>query len=81
MHIKTTIELWKEGDLYVACSPELDMVAQGTTFEEARRNMAEVIEIQLEEMQRMGTLDEFLREAGFVVRDNTLAVRRGGSDA
>jgi len=81
MHIKTTIELWKEGDLCVACSPELDMVAQGTTFEEARRNMAEVIEIQLEEMQRMGTLDEFLREAGFVVRDNTLAVRRGGSDA
>ena len=52
--IKTTVEFWREGPLYIAYAPELDMVAQGKTMEEARRNLFEVIEIQLEEIQQLG---------------------------
>lgn len=63
--LKITIEFWKEGNLYIARSPELDMVAQGDSLEEARRNLLEVIEIQFEEMKELGTLDEFLLEAGY----------------
>lgn len=63
--LKMTIEFWREGNLYVARSPELDMVAQGSSLEEAKRNLLEVIEIQFEEMRELGTFDEFLLEAGY----------------
>lgn len=67
--LKTTIEFWREGKLYVARSPELDMVAQGNSLEEARQNLFEVIEIQFEEMKELGTLDEFLLEAGYDLKE------------
>ena len=63
--LKITIEFWKEGDLYIARSPELDMVAQGGSMGEAKRNLLQVIEIQFQEMKKLGTLDEFLLEAGY----------------
>ena len=63
--LKMTIEFWREGNLYVARSPEVDMVAQGDSLEEAKRNLSEVIQIQFEEMKELGILDEFLLEAGY----------------
>ena len=74
--IKTTIEFWKEGTLYIAHAPELDMLAQGKTMEEARRNLLEVIEIQVEEMQQLGSLEEFLKETGFSFQQDGLISER-----
>lgn len=68
--LKITIEFWKEGNLCIARSPELDMVAQGTSIEEAKKHLLEVIEIQFEEMKKLCTLDEFLKEAGYIIRSN-----------
>jgi len=68
--LKMTIEFWKEGPLYVARSPELDMLAQGYSLEEAKANLLEVIEIQFEEMKELGTLGEFLLEAGYRADDD-----------
>jgi len=70
--LKITIEFWKEGNLYIARSPELDMVAQGSSLEEAKTNLREVIEIQFEEMRELGTLDEFLLEAGYSPREGVM---------
>ena len=56
--LKISVEFWKEGELYIARSPELDMVAQGNSLEQARRNLNEVIQIQFEEMKELGTLQE-----------------------
>jgi len=70
--LKITIEFWKEGNLYIARSPELDMAAQGNSLEEAKANLREVIEIQLEEMRELGTLDEFLLEAGYSSRGGVM---------
>ena len=67
--LKMTIEFWREGALYLARSPELDMVAQGSSLEEAKRNLLEVVEIQFEEMKDLGTLDEFLLQAGYKPED------------
>ena len=36
--LKMTIEFWKEGNLYLARSPELDMVAQGDSLEKAKKS-------------------------------------------
>lgn len=38
----------REGDGYVALCPELDVVSQGGTVEEARRNLCEAVELVLE---------------------------------
>jgi len=38
----------KEGDGFVALCPELDVVSQGDSVEEARRNLREAVELFLE---------------------------------
>jgi predicted RNase H-like HicB family nuclease len=38
----------KEGDLYAALCPELDVASQGTTVEEATSNLREAVELFLE---------------------------------
>ena len=58
-NLVVTEEIWKEGTMYTAYCPELDFVSCGRSVEEARNNLVEVIEIQLEEMARLGTLKTF----------------------
>jgi predicted RNase H-like HicB family nuclease len=43
-----TAILEKEGELYVALCPELDVASQGTTVEEATANLKEAVELFLE---------------------------------
>jgi predicted RNase H-like HicB family nuclease len=38
----------KEGDVYVALCPELDVASQGATVEEATANLREAVELFLE---------------------------------
>ena len=65
MNLKMTIETWKKGSWYIAKCPELDFVSQGKNPEEAKQNLLEVVEIQFEEMNEMGTLEEYLQECGY----------------
>ncbi len=64
-NLVVTEEIWKEGNMYTAYCPELDVVSCGRDIEEARKNLIEVIEIQLEETAKLGTLKAFLEEAGY----------------
>jgi predicted RNase H-like HicB family nuclease len=49
MHTSTfTAILEKEGDLYVALCPELDVASQGATVEGATANLKEAVELFLE---------------------------------
>jgi predicted RNase H-like HicB family nuclease len=43
-----TAEIHREGDLYVALCPELDVASQGETVEQARANLREAVELFLE---------------------------------
>jgi predicted RNase H-like HicB family nuclease len=43
-----TAILEKEGDLFVALCPELDIASQGSTVEEATANLKEAVELFLE---------------------------------
>jgi predicted RNase H-like HicB family nuclease len=38
----------REGDMYVALCPELDVASQGSTVEEAKANLKEAVELFLE---------------------------------
>ena len=75
MQLDFTIELWKKGKCYVARSPELDFVSQGKTREEARKNLEEVIRIQFEEMTEMGTLEDYLKECDFEIKNDFIVPR------
>ena len=59
-NLVVTEEIWKEGNMYTAYCPELDVASCGRDIEEARKNLIEVIEIQLEETAKLGTLKTFL---------------------
>ena len=43
-----TAILEREGDMYVALCPELDVASQGVTVEEATANLKEAVELFLE---------------------------------
>ena len=59
-NLVVTEEIWKEGNMYTAYCPELDIASCGRDVEEARKNLREVIEIQFEETTKLGTLKAFL---------------------
>lgn len=64
-NLVVTEEIWKEGNMYTAFCPELDVASCGRNVEEARDNLLEVIKIQLEETAKLGTLKAFLEDAGY----------------
>ena len=47
--MKFSAVVTKEGNLYVAHCPELDVASQGTTVEEALANLREAVELYLED--------------------------------
>ena len=71
MQLKGTIQIWKKGKWFVARCPELDFVSQGNSPEEAKRHLLEVIQIQFEEMEAMGSLDDYLQECGYSRENET----------
>jgi len=74
--IITTVEIWTVGGMFTACCPELDVASCGHTSEEAKKNLRVAIEIQLEETAKLGTLNDFLAEAGYVVEDKVLKIEK-----
>ena len=50
----------REDDLYSALCLELDIASQGTTIEEAGKNIREAIELYLEEVLEAGEEKEFI---------------------
>ena len=49
MSVRTyTAILEREGDVYIALCPELDVASQGTTVEKATANLKEAVELFLE---------------------------------
>jgi predicted RNase H-like HicB family nuclease len=64
--ISLEIKVFKEGDVYVALCPELNVSSYGDDVESAKESLREALEAFLEECEEMGTLQEVLEDAGFV---------------
>ena len=80
MNISIRIEIFKEGDVYVALSPELNVSSYGETIEDAKKSTREAIEAFIEECERMGTLEEVLEESGFIKVDDSWESRKPVSE-
>lgn len=50
--MRLTAAIERDGDAYVARCLETDVVSQGATFEEARANLVEAIELHYEDEDR-----------------------------
>ncbi len=58
--------LKRQGNWYIAHCPPLDLTTQGRTATEARQNLIEASELFVISCLERGTLDQALRELGFV---------------
>ena len=56
----------REGDWYIAHCPPLDLTTQGRTLAEAKKNLHEASELFIVSCLERGTLDQALKELGFV---------------
>ncbi len=70
MQFTYTTQLLKEGDTYVAYSPEFDLSSCGDTADDARRMLHEALGLFVAEAQRKGTFESILEEAGYRQRDH-----------
>lgn len=66
VQVNLPVSFLKEGKIYVAYTPALDLSTCGKTLAEAERMFKEVVELFIEELQRMGTLDKTLSDLGWV---------------
>jgi predicted RNase H-like HicB family nuclease len=60
-----TVQISREGKMYVAYVPELDVSSCGVSKQQARKNIRDAVQGFLETSAKMGTLDEILEKARY----------------
>jgi len=70
MEIEYTVQVWKEGNQYIAHAMPLDVVSSGPTPEGARNALKEAVHLFIDTVKEMGTLDEVLNECGYESKGN-----------
>ena len=66
MTIEFTSQVFKEGKMYVAYTPELDLSSCATTQTKAQKNLKTAVRLFFEEAAKKGSLAQILQDAGFV---------------
>jgi predicted RNase H-like HicB family nuclease len=65
MKIDYTVQIWREGEQYIAHAMPLDVASAGKTPEEARQAVDEAVRLFLATAAEHGTLEEVLEDAGY----------------
>ena len=63
--ISFTVHLFKEGDVFVAHVPELNVSSCADSADVARVNIKEAVALFLQTAEERGTLNEILEESGY----------------
>ncbi len=63
--IPFTVHVFKEGGVFVAHVPELDVSSCGDTADKARQNIQIAVQGYLLTVEEKGTLNEIMEEAGY----------------
>ena len=64
-NIEYTVQIWKEGDQFVAHAMPLDVMSSGKTPDEARKALDEAVHLFLVTALDMGNLEEILQDSGY----------------
>lgn len=73
MKLEFTSQVFKEGKMFVAYAPELDLSSCATTQNKAQKNLIEAVRLFLEEAEKKGSPNRLLTEAGFIRAKGTLS--------
>jgi predicted RNase H-like HicB family nuclease len=65
MRVDYTVQIWREGALFIAQAMPIDVVSAGSTPEQARTALDEAVGLFLSTAQQMGTLPEILEECSY----------------
>ncbi|PIZ71389.1 MAG: hypothetical protein COU83_03035 [Candidatus Portnoybacteria bacterium CG10_big_fil_rev_8_21_14_0_10_40_22] len=65
INFKIPVTIFKEGNIFVAYTPALDLSTSGRTFAQVKKRFSEAVAIFFEEVERMGTADEALTNLGW----------------
>ena len=65
MNIAIPVTFFREGKVFIAHSPVLDVSTSADTFEKAQKRFQEAVEIFFEELTEKGTMDEVLTGLGW----------------
>lgn len=68
LSFKLPVRVEKQGKLFVARCPVLDVVTQGDTGQKARANLSDALYLFLVSCLERGTLDAVLKQCGFTCR-------------
>ena len=63
--IEYTIQIFREGNQFIAHAMPLDVMSSGSTAEAARTALDEAVQLFLETAADMGNLEEILQEVGY----------------
>lgn len=63
--LEYTVQIWKEGDQFIAHAMPLDVMSSGATVEAARMALDEAVGLFLDTAAEVGTLEEVLQDCGF----------------
>jgi predicted RNase H-like HicB family nuclease len=67
--IEYTVQIWREGNQFVAHAMPLDVMSSGKTPEEARKALNEAVHLFLVTAADIGTLNEILQETGYELKE------------
>ncbi len=65
MKLSYAVQIWREGDDYVAHALPLDLASSGSTPAKARRALGEAVTLFLDTAKQQGTLEQVLEETGY----------------
>ena len=65
MGIDYTIQIWREGDQFIAHAMPLDVASSGATPQTARASLDEAVKLFIQTADDRGTLNEVLEDAGY----------------
>jgi predicted RNase H-like HicB family nuclease len=68
MNIEYTVQIWSEGDQFVAHAMPLDVMSSGPTPEGARAALEEAVHLFLATAADHGSLAQILQDAGYELR-------------
>jgi predicted RNase H-like HicB family nuclease len=66
MQLDFNVQIWKEGEQFIAHAMPVDVASSGASAEEARQALDEAVRVFLRTAADQGTLDEVLEEAGYL---------------
>jgi len=69
--IDYTVQIWKEGNQYIAHASPIDIMSSGSTPEEARSALKEAVRLFIDTASEVGTLEDVLDECGYVLTNQT----------